>query len=684
MEDLLALYSSRIFWIDYRNCSNSIIVVWIGNYPQGKASEIQCLSLEDDDLQAAACFHTEVSSTIFRVITALCFSFLSVVQALFGIKIVHIDQQRYEQYLQAPRETVAMVNIVLTICFATRAIYQLLAVCNLFVLPDVLMDASGDVPLSIFVIFEAWVYLPTYLIISRITSSQSRGNVQIFRNFVGGSRNRYSLLTSPEQGRKGSGGYGSMYNSQSEEEVDEESLLLPEDEERRRSRDKKRSRNNKKKARRHDPSGSKTPVEKKDSQSEMIPIQSSPRKEDENNPSPPVAENNSGSDYSTLLVSLSESKSWLTEPTNEAQRYWRPRPAHFYAQQPASLPSPSAAPPIDSNVHGYHSYTTSGTINNPYLTSGGTPGVVGILPLGLKQHFQRMRSSSMASVSSDHEHHAHSHNMPLPPPPLPGFASDGPVSPLMNPPRAPEYELQVEPASPLPENRWRDTPAAHGIAVQSPPPRPSSSTLTVVIGENNSSFDAQAYEHTGGDHMHAASDNAPRHDLLVSPSAIMNENIIGSQARSDDGLLFYREANHNNTSSMFAPRPTRRLYAIDEGEVSSGTPSNLPLRNGTESSNITPQSDTVFSTTPTVLLNTSVVAGQPGCHIVHTFYHPSGPYPHTVSMSNGDGFSRSYGFSHIEHHRQASGNNNNQMASRSALDDPHGQKMRRTQSLGFT
>jgi hypothetical protein len=68
------------------------------------------------------------------------------------------------------------VNSVLVGSFATRAIYQLFAMNMVYILPDIALEASqGDIPFSVFVAAEFWIYLPTMLIISTITS-RSFGN----------------------------------------------------------------------------------------------------------------------------------------------------------------------------------------------------------------------------------------------------------------------------------------------------------------------------------------------------------------------------------------------------------------------------------------------------------------------------------------------------------------------------
>lgn len=86
-------------------------------------------------------------------------------------QILQIDDQTYKRVLSLPRETMEKVNAVLVASFATRAIYQLFAMNTFYILPDIALEASqGDIPFSIFLATEFWIYLPTTLIISTITS----------------------------------------------------------------------------------------------------------------------------------------------------------------------------------------------------------------------------------------------------------------------------------------------------------------------------------------------------------------------------------------------------------------------------------------------------------------------------------------------------------------------------------
>ena len=90
-----------------------------------------------DDATENNCFKTEFTSDAFRVITSICFLFLSAAQGWFGAKILSLEKHRYEHFLTTPPETMATVNIILIISFATRSLYQLLALNRVYILPDI-------------------------------------------------------------------------------------------------------------------------------------------------------------------------------------------------------------------------------------------------------------------------------------------------------------------------------------------------------------------------------------------------------------------------------------------------------------------------------------------------------------------------------------------------------------------
>lgn len=159
-----------------------------------------------DDYDQIKCFHTEYSSKAFRAVSGICFLFLAVVQCFFGLKILSLDAQRYARYFTTPQHIMAVVNTILVSSFISRSLYQMLAMNNVYVLPDVPIDAEGDVPVSIFIIFEWWVYVPTVLTIAT-TAVRSHPNTNSNSRF-GAVLGYYALPT-----------YGAIIATNDEEEA---------------------------------------------------------------------------------------------------------------------------------------------------------------------------------------------------------------------------------------------------------------------------------------------------------------------------------------------------------------------------------------------------------------------------------------------------------------------------------
>lgn len=87
-----------------------------------------------------------------------------------------MDHNRYDQFLATKPEILSFVNAALVVSFASRSFYQIMAINQLMVLPDVpLQPNDGDVPLSILLACELWIYIPTLLVLLYFTS-QSMGN----------------------------------------------------------------------------------------------------------------------------------------------------------------------------------------------------------------------------------------------------------------------------------------------------------------------------------------------------------------------------------------------------------------------------------------------------------------------------------------------------------------------------
>jgi hypothetical protein len=134
----------------------------------------QCYNVVDD-YYAEECFHTESSTIAFRSITAICFLFLAFIQCWFGVKVLKMDKTRYDQFVISSPELLSIVNIMLVVAFASRSFYQMMAISQLMILPDVPLQPDGDIPASIFMACEIWLYMPTILVLVTFTS-RSKGN----------------------------------------------------------------------------------------------------------------------------------------------------------------------------------------------------------------------------------------------------------------------------------------------------------------------------------------------------------------------------------------------------------------------------------------------------------------------------------------------------------------------------
>eukprot|EP01038_Epipyxis_sp_PR26KG_P004118 gene4118-5871_t len=122
----------------------------------------------DDSVQK--CFHTEFSSKAFRTITAACFLFLAAMQGYYAVQLHYMDKSRYQMVFITSPVVLDVVNAVLVVSFASRSLYQILAIFECYILPNIPLQGDGDVPFVIFLFFELWDYLPTILLIMTISS----------------------------------------------------------------------------------------------------------------------------------------------------------------------------------------------------------------------------------------------------------------------------------------------------------------------------------------------------------------------------------------------------------------------------------------------------------------------------------------------------------------------------------
>lgn len=84
----------------------------------------ECAGDVNDDVTLSECFHTEYSGWVFRVITMICFLFLAIIQAAYGIKLYYLQDWQILGRLSTSKELLTTVNILVSLSFASRAVYQ--------------------------------------------------------------------------------------------------------------------------------------------------------------------------------------------------------------------------------------------------------------------------------------------------------------------------------------------------------------------------------------------------------------------------------------------------------------------------------------------------------------------------------------------------------------------------------
>ena len=60
----------------------------------------------------------------------------------FSSQLQQLEAHRYERYLSTSREVMQNVNFILVFSFFSRALYQLLAIFKVFILPDVKLSVG--------------------------------------------------------------------------------------------------------------------------------------------------------------------------------------------------------------------------------------------------------------------------------------------------------------------------------------------------------------------------------------------------------------------------------------------------------------------------------------------------------------------------------------------------------------
>lgn len=78
----------------------------------------------NDDISFSECFRTEYSGWVFRVLTIICFLFLTITQAAYGIKLFYLKDWQILGRLSSSKELLIVVNILVCLSFASRVGYQ--------------------------------------------------------------------------------------------------------------------------------------------------------------------------------------------------------------------------------------------------------------------------------------------------------------------------------------------------------------------------------------------------------------------------------------------------------------------------------------------------------------------------------------------------------------------------------
>jgi len=116
------------------SCLTAYVLIW-ALYSIFSSSLANCSDNKNDDNACADQLQT--SSNIFRTFTAICYLTLAILQAMYSIKLHELDKQQYLRFLITSAEIISVTNIVLFVSFLSKGVYQLIALTNLFILPDI-------------------------------------------------------------------------------------------------------------------------------------------------------------------------------------------------------------------------------------------------------------------------------------------------------------------------------------------------------------------------------------------------------------------------------------------------------------------------------------------------------------------------------------------------------------------
>lgn len=123
-----------------------------------------------------SCFYSEYTSYPLRGVTAICFLFLALTQAAYGLKMAYLHKLQYVRFVISSRRGLAAVNIILVLSFLSRGLYQIVSITggHSIQFPELPLEGETDVSLLLFAIFMFWDYIPLTLVIMTVTSHTSK------------------------------------------------------------------------------------------------------------------------------------------------------------------------------------------------------------------------------------------------------------------------------------------------------------------------------------------------------------------------------------------------------------------------------------------------------------------------------------------------------------------------------
>ena len=149
----------------------SLLSVWDERSEDNSGGDSNNSSSRSSDSVGVEDHHTEsVVSGLFRWMNAVSFFILSLVQMVYALEVRNMDEKTFCRHFLTSKTVINYVNSVLILSFITRSLYQLAAIFDLVLLPDIPLQGYEDIDFVIVIFFTLWDYIPTILIIITITS----------------------------------------------------------------------------------------------------------------------------------------------------------------------------------------------------------------------------------------------------------------------------------------------------------------------------------------------------------------------------------------------------------------------------------------------------------------------------------------------------------------------------------